>query len=191
MRGSKVAWALTLAFVGALSGDAWMNSRVPRAEAESAPRLSIRSPAFSDGGRIPRQYTCDGADSSPPVEWTGAPEKTRTFALVCNDPDAPRGDWVHWVVFDLPATSKGLPENAAPNGREKLAGSGTQGRNDFGKIGWGGPCPPSGSHRYTFRLYALDTELGLAPEATREQLVKAMQGHVLAQAQMTASYARE
>jgi len=191
MRGSKVAWVLRLVLAAALFGDAWMTAGVPPAEAESAPRLSIRSSAFSEGGRIPRQYTCDGADSSPPVEWTGVPEKTRTFALVCNDPDAPRGDWVHWVVFDLPATTKGLPENAAPNGREKLAGSGTQGRNDFGKIGWGGPCPPSGSHRYTFRLYALDTELDLAPGTTREELVKAMQGHVLAQAQVTASYARE
>jgi Raf kinase inhibitor-like YbhB/YbcL family protein len=191
MQRSKRAQAIALVLGGSVLCQAWTAVHAPRVEGQEAPRLSVRSTAFDEGGRVPKQYTCDGADVSPPLDWGGAPQKTRTFALVCNDPDAPRGDWVHWVIFDLPAGAKGLPANAGPQGREKLAGSGTQGRNDFGKIGYNGPCPPGGSHRYVFRLYALDAELSLAPGATRAELVKAMQGHILAQAQLTGTYARQ
>jgi Raf kinase inhibitor-like YbhB/YbcL family protein len=150
--------------------------------------MEITSTAFAEEGMIPRRFTCDGEDISPPLSWKGVPEGTKSLALIADDPDAPRKTWVHWVVFNLPAGSSGLPENVPPE--KTLAGGGRQGTSDFGRIGYGGPCPPSGTHRYFFKLYALDAELGLAPGVTREELLQAMAGHVLAEAHLMGRYRR-
>ena len=150
--------------------------------------MEIKSSAFGSGEMIPVKYTCDGSDFSPPLEWTAGPAGTKSFALICDDPDAPMGTWVHWVVYDIPPTTAMLAEGIT---REReLTGGGTQGINDFRKIGYGGPCPPGGTHRYFFRLYALDTLLGLKPGITKDQLLKAMKGHILAEAQLMGTYRR-
>jgi Raf kinase inhibitor-like YbhB/YbcL family protein len=150
--------------------------------------IKIKSPAFVPGGKIPAKYTCDGMDISPPLTWTSGPEGTKTFALICDDPDAPMGTWVHWVLFNLPADITEFRENVPPE-REFENGA-KQGINDFRKIGYGGPCPPSGVHRYFFKLYALDTEIYLEAGATKAKLLKAMEGHVLAEGQLMGRYER-
>ena len=119
--------------------------------------MKVESPAFQDGGFIPEMYTCDGEDVSPPLNWGPSPEGIVTWALVCDDPDAPMGTWVHWVVYDLPADVLGLSEDVLPE--KELENGGKQGVNDFQKIGYGGPCPPIGEHRYFFKVYALDVGL--------------------------------
>jgi Raf kinase inhibitor-like YbhB/YbcL family protein len=150
--------------------------------------MEIKSSAFGSGEMIAAKYTCDGADFSPPLEWTGSPAGTKSFALICDDPDAPMGTWVHWVIYDIPPTATMLAEGIT---REKdLPGGGTQGINDFRKIGYGGPCPPGGTHRYFFKLYALDTLLGLKPGITKDQLLTAMRGHILVEAQIMGTYRR-
>lgn len=150
--------------------------------------LKIKSPAFVPGGKIPAKYTCDGMDISPPLSWTSEPEGTRTFALICDDPDAPMGTWIHWVLFNLPADITELRENIPPE-RELESGA-KQGINDFRKIGYGGPCPPGGVHRYFFKLYALDTEINLEAGARKEELLKAMEAHILAEGQLMGRYER-
>lgn len=150
--------------------------------------IKITTRAFVPGGKIPGKYTCDGLDVSPPLAWTSVPEGTKTFALICDDPDAPMGTWVHWVLFNLPADIQELPENIPPE-RELESGA-KQGMNDFRKIGYGGPCPPGGTHRYYFKLYALDTELDLEVGATKRELLKAMEGHILAEGQLMGRYER-
>ena len=133
--------------------------------------MRLTSDAFDDGGTIPRRHTCDGEDVSPALSWEGAPDGTASFALVVHDPDAPRGDWVHWVIYDIPGHLTGLPEKAGPAERLDHLGEAVQGTNDFGRIGWGGPCPPPGKpHRYVFTLTALDAPLGLEPAADRENV---------------------
>lgn len=149
--------------------------------------IQIQSSAFSEGGAIPKQYTCDGKDISPPLSWTGVPEGAKSLALICDDPDAPRKTWVHWVLFDLPAGTKGLSEGVTA--RESAEG-GTHGVNDFRKLGYGGPCPPSGTHRYLFKLYALDSDLKLPAGATKDQVVRAMEGHILGEGTLTGKYSR-
>jgi Raf kinase inhibitor-like YbhB/YbcL family protein len=150
--------------------------------------LDLRSSAFSDGGRIPSKYTCDGKDTSPPLSWTGIPAGGKCLALTCDDPDAPRGLWVHWVVFDLPPSATGLPEGVPAT--PEISGGGRQGKNDFGKIGYGGPCPPSGTHRYVFTLYALDSTLGLPAGTTRQDLLAATRNRALGEATLTGIYSR-
>lgn len=150
--------------------------------------LELRSPEFSEGSRIPSKYTCDGKDASPPLSWTGIPAGGKSLALTCDDPDAPAGLWVHWVVFDLPPTATGLPEGVPAT--PEISGGGRQGKNDFRKIGYGGPCPPGGTHRYVFTLYALDSTLGLAAGATRQDLLAAMRDHALGEATLTGTYSR-
>ena len=150
--------------------------------------IIIKSPAFVPGGKIPGKYTCDGMDISPPLTWTSGPEGTKTFALICDDPDAPMGTWVHWVLFNLPADITEFRENVPPE-RELESGA-KQGMNDFRKIGYGGPCPPGGVHRYFFKLYALDTEINLEAGATKAELLKAMEGHILAEGQIIGRYER-
>ena len=152
--------------------------------------LTISSPSFRPSGRIPPEHTCEGADHSPPLEWEGAPDGTRSFALIVDDPDAPdpqapKRTWVHWVVVDLPATSSGVRANASGEGMPDGA---REGRNDWGAVGWGGPCPPVGRHRYFFKLYALDTVLFDLVEPTKAELERAMDGHVLAQAEVVGTY---
>jgi Raf kinase inhibitor-like YbhB/YbcL family protein len=151
--------------------------------------FTIRSTAIEAGGSIARVYTCDGRDISPPLRWDNVPEGTRSFALICDDPDAPMGTWVHWVVYGIPAGTRQLPEGVPAS--EQLSDGTVQGRNDFGKIGYGGPCPPRGKpHRYFFRLYALDEVLSLAPGLSKKALLKATEAHVLAQAEMFGTYGR-
>ena len=150
--------------------------------------LELRSPAFSDGGRIPPKHTCDGDDVSPRLSWTRIPAGAKSLALVCEDPDAPSGLWVHWVVFDLPPSATGLPEGVPPT--PEIPGGGRQGKNDFRKTGYGGPCPPRGTHRYVFTLYALDAMLGLDSGATRQDLVKAVRNRRLGTATLTGTYSR-
>lgn len=150
--------------------------------------IKIKSPAFVPGGKIPGKYTCDGMDISPPLAWTSGPEGTKTFALICDDPDAPMGTWVHWVLFNLPAEIIELRENVLPE--RGLESGAKQGMNDFRKIGYGGPCPPGGTHRYYFKLYALDTEINLETGATKSELLKAMEGHILAEGQLMGKYER-
>lgn len=150
--------------------------------------IKITSTAFEEGGMIPRKYTCDGADVSPPLAWTGVPEGAKTISLISDDPDAPMGTWVHWVLFNLPAAEKGLPEAVPPD--KELKNGAKQGRNDFRRIGYGGPCPPGGTHRYFFKLYALDAILNLPAGATKAELLKAMEGHILAHGQLMGKYRR-
>lgn len=151
--------------------------------------IQLTSAAFNEGDTIPRQYTADGKDVSPPLRWTDPPAGTKSFALICDDPDAPRGTWVHWVLFNLPADRRTLDE-AVPT-QPELADGVRQGKNDFRKIGYGGPAPPAGKpHRYFFHLYALDTVLDLAAGATKDQLVAAMKGHTLAGGDLMGRYGR-
>jgi Raf kinase inhibitor-like YbhB/YbcL family protein len=151
--------------------------------------LQITSPAFADGERIPVKHTADGDDVSPELRWGGLPPNTQSIALVCEDPDAPRGIWTHWVLFNLPADKTMLAEGVST---EKELPDGTrQGNNDFGKIGYGGPSPPKGKpHRYHFKLYALDTKFNLSAGATRQQLLDAIKGHVVAEGQLMGQYGR-
>jgi Raf kinase inhibitor-like YbhB/YbcL family protein len=150
--------------------------------------IKITSTAFDEGSMIPRSYTCDGEDVSPPLAWTGVPEGTKSLALICDDPDAPVGTWVHWVLFNLPADINGLPANVPPD--KVIENGGRHGMNDFRKFGYGGPCPPGGTHRYYFKLYALDAEINLDAGINKAQLVKAMEGHILAQGQLMGRYKR-
>jgi len=150
--------------------------------------MEIKSSAFKNEDMISEQYTCDGKDISPPLQWSGAPADTKSFALISDDPDASVGTWVHWVIFNIPATVGGLPENVS--GQKEIPGLGKNGKNSWQRLGYGGPCPPSGTHRYYFKLYALDALLNLNPGATKEELLKAMKGHVLAEAQVMGKYKR-
>ena len=152
-------------------------------------KLTIESTAFTEGGMIPVQYTCDGKNVSPPLRWGDPPEGTGSFALIGDDPDAPAGTWVHWVVYNIPADVRELPENIPSS--EKLPDGTVQGMTDFRSIGYGGPCPPSGTHRYYFKLYALDTMLDLKPGATKQQLLNAMKAHIRAQGELMGRYARQ
>ncbi|MCH7558562.1 MAG: YbhB/YbcL family Raf kinase inhibitor-like protein [Planctomycetes bacterium] len=151
--------------------------------------IKITSSAFEDGGLIPAKYTCDGADVSPPLQWDAVPEGTKSIALICDDPDAPMGTWVHWVLFNLPSDAKELAENIPTE--ETLPNGAKQGVNDFGRIGYGGPCPPGGTHRYFFKIYALDTEVGLQAGADKRRLLKTMEGHILGQDQLIGKYKRQ
>ena len=152
--------------------------------------LNLKSPAFSDGFPIPVDYTGDGANVSPPLAWSDPPEGTKSFALVCDDPDAPHGAFTHWVLFNLPAATRELAPDVRPD--FTLPSGGRQGINDFGRIGYGGPAPPPGpAHRYFFKLYALDSVLGLAPGATKQQLLDAMQGRQLAEGRLVGAYGRQ
>jgi Raf kinase inhibitor-like YbhB/YbcL family protein len=157
--------------------------------------LQIESDAFKDGQMIPEKYTCSGKNVSPELKWKGAPAKTKTFALICDDPDAPSQIWVHWVIYNIPV-EKVLPGNAYellenfPRDA-KLTNGIQQGTNDSKKIGYDGPCPPSGIHRYYFKLYALDCVLDLPSGVMKSQLEKAMKGHVLAWTQMMGTYTKE
>jgi Raf kinase inhibitor-like YbhB/YbcL family protein len=155
--------------------------------------LTIRSPAFSDGGEIPRAHTCEGADRSPPLAFSGVPAGAKSLALIVDDPDAPdprapKMVWVHWVLHDLPPGTAVLAEGV----READLPAGTRlSRTDYGKTGWGGPCPPIGRHRYFFKLYALDAVLGPLGEDSKAGLLAAMQGHVLEEAQLMGTYQKQ
>jgi len=150
--------------------------------------INVTSTAFKEGAMIPKRYSCDGDDVSPDLAWTGVPEGARTLALICDDPDAPMGTWVHWVLFNIPPDVTSLP--AEVPSQKTLSNGARHGKNDFGKFGYGGPCPPGGTHRYYFKLYALDTAINLESGITKAQLVDAMQGHILAEGQLMGKYKR-
>ena len=153
-------------------------------------KLDIKSMAFGEGNSIPKQYTCDGADISPQLSWSQPPEGTGSMVLICDDPDAPMGTWVHWVLYGLSPDTLEISENI-PDDKEVLGGA-KHGVNDFHKYGYGGPCPPGGTHRYFFKLYAVDTEVvDLDPDATKDEVLVAIKGHVLAEGQLMGRYSRQ
>jgi hypothetical protein len=174
-------FCLAFAWILANSGPAQTMGKTP---------MQLTSTALTEGQPIPAEYTCEGKNVSPPLQWTGAPANTRSLALIVDDPDAPVGLWVHWVLYNLPAGTKELPENASRN--PSTLGGAAQGINDFKRSGYGGPCPPPGKpHRYFFRLYALDAELQIKRDPTKKDVEKAMQGHILAQGQLMGTYKRK
>ena len=146
-------------------------------------RMKITSSAFQEGGNIPSKFTCDGSDTSPPLQITGVPSEAKTLVLIADDPDAPSGLFTHWLVWNIPPQTNSIAEGGAAKG--------VQGTNDFGKSGYGGPCPPSGAHHYAFKVFALDRELDLRSGAKRSQLDAAMKGHVIAQGELIGRYARK
>jgi hypothetical protein len=144
--------------------------------------MELTSPAFTQQSTIPSKFTCDDQDISPELNWTDPPEGTESFVLIADDPDAPNGDWVHWVLYNIPADTHSIAENSSV---------GTEGNNSWPKLGYGGPCPPSGVHRYFFKLYALDTTLALNVGATKEDVLNLVDGHVLGQAELMGTYERK
>jgi Raf kinase inhibitor-like YbhB/YbcL family protein len=153
-----------------------------------AVELDIRSSAFGEGELIPEKYTCDGEDVSPPLSWTRPPKETKSIVLICDDPDAPMGTWVHWVLFGLSPDTLELAEGISHE-REVLGGA-KHGLNDFRKYGYGGPCPPGGTHRYFFKLYAVDTHINLNAGATKNEVLNAIKGHILAEGKLMGRYSR-
>jgi Raf kinase inhibitor-like YbhB/YbcL family protein len=150
--------------------------------------FKLSSPAFKEGEPIPRQYTCDGVNVSPGLEWIAVPKTAKTITIIADDPDAPSGTFTHWVLYNLPSETMGMIENVPAT--ENLKSGGNQGENDFEKVGYGGPCPPSGTHRYFFKIYALDDELPLKAGAKKAEVEKAMEGHIVGQAQLMGTYKR-
>jgi Raf kinase inhibitor-like YbhB/YbcL family protein len=156
---------------------------------EAAMNIQITSIAFAEGRPIPQKHAFENQDLSPALQWSGVPPAAKSLALICDDPDAPMGTWVHWVIYDLPPTATGLAEGVAKS--PELPDGAKQGVNDYKKIGYGGPCPPPGKpHRYFFKLYALDAVTGLKPGATKKDLLKAMAGHILAEGQLMGTFQR-
>ncbi|AQT70103.1 putative kinase inhibitor protein [Anaerohalosphaera lusitana] len=156
---------------------------------ESEMTIEITSPAFEEGQSIPARYTDDGVNISPPLNWKGLPEEAKSLAIIADDPDAPAKTWVHWVVYNISPESSGLDEGMAKD--EKMPDGTMQGMTDFGSVGYGGPAPPSGTHRYFFKIYALDKKLDMSPGAAKDELLKAMGGHIIAQGQLMGTYSRE
>ena len=155
---------------------------------ETKMSIQIISTAFTEGGMIPKIYTCEGKDISPPLTWSNLPDGTKSIALINDDPDAPMGTWVYWVVYNIPSSETGL-KGGIPS--EKVLTNGTkQGTTDFRRVGYGGPCPPSSTHRYFFKIYALDIMLELEPGVTKGQLLTAMEGHILGTCQLIGKYKR-
>jgi Raf kinase inhibitor-like YbhB/YbcL family protein len=150
--------------------------------------LKVTSTAFEEGDLIPAFYTCDGRDVSPPLSWTGGPERTVSYGLLCDDPDAPVGDWVHWLVFNLPKTVTSLKEAIAPT--DTIVEGAVQATNSWNRVGYGGPCPPSGTHRYFFKVYALDARLSLNARAVKRDFLRAIEGHILAEGTLMGKYHR-
>jgi hypothetical protein len=150
--------------------------------------MEIQSSAFREGETIPSKYTCDNLDLSPPIEWSKGPEGTKSYALICDDPDAPGGTWVHWVIYNIPDSIQELSENVPK--LESLSNGARQGKSDFGSIGYGGPCPPGGTHRYYFKIYALDFILDYKPVITKKELLRAIEKHILDEGQLMGRYKR-
>ena len=156
----------------------------------TAMTIKITSSSFAEGQSIPSKYTCDDENLSPPLNWDHVPEAAKSLALICDDPDAPAGTWVHWVLYDLPETTREISEGVET--KQELPNGAKQGRNDFKQIGYGGPCPPKGqSHRYYFKLYALDNKLGLNSGMTDREVRDAMKGHILGEGSLMGSYKRK
>ena len=145
--------------------------------------MKLTSSAFAHNGQMPSEFTCDGSDLSPPLSISDIPQSAKSLVLICDDPDAPVGTWDHWAVFNIPASAKEIPKGTEPQG--------TSGKNSWGRTGYGGPCPPSGTHRYFFKLYALDATLNLPSGSTKKQIEAAMHGHILAKAELVGLYKRK
>ncbi len=196
---AKSAWPASGRIAGIISGlfalavedgsiPARETNRPPEPEKQTM-KLQLTSSAFSEGQAIPVLHTCQGRDTSPPLKWSGVPANAKSLALIADDPDAPVGTWVHWVLYDLPPVTTELAENVERS--QYLPGGAKQGINDFKRLGYGGPCPPPGKpHRYYFKLYALDRVTDLKPGATKQELLKVMEGHVLAEGQLMGTYQR-
>jgi Raf kinase inhibitor-like YbhB/YbcL family protein len=184
--------SLIAVLAGALVGAGGWPVRGSWENREAIMTLTLTSTAFTAGGEIPKKYTCDGDDTSPPLTWSGTPDGTQSFVLIVDDPDAPdpkapQRTWVHWVLYDIPPAATSLPEGAKSGNLPK----GTkEGRNDWKRTGYGGPCPPTGRHRYFHKLYALDNTLPEMKGPTKQDLEKAMSGHVLAKAELIGTYQR-
>ena len=185
---TKRLFAFLLVF-GVAAAIAQENKTMEKSQTGKETKFVLTSSAFEEGAMIPKVYTCDSTDISPELSWSGAPEGTKSFALIADDPDAPSKTWVHWVAYNIdPAVSKlkeGIESKEIPDSTIH------QGVSDFGKFGYGGPCPPSGVHRYFFKLYALDTMLELKGKVTKADLLDAIEGHVLAETQLMGKYTRE
>lgn len=160
----------------------------PTVDSEQNELLELTSTAFGPGEPIPGKYTCDGEDISPPLQWGEPPLGAQSFALIVDDPDAPMRIWVHWLLYNLPVDSRTLPEAVPPDAR--LPNGSRHGQNSWSQLRYGGPCPPSGTHHYVFKLYALDAVLDLEAGASKKQLLQAMEGHILAQGELTGTYSR-
>lgn len=183
---TRIVSVFLMAFVVAAS-----SGRAARLTAAGRPTMSfaVKSSAFGSGAEIPKKFTCEGPDLSPALEWSGAPQGTAGFALIADDPDAPAGTWVHWVIWNLPANANSLPEGIPRS--EQLNTGARQGKNDFRKVGYNGPCPPAGKpHRYFFRLYALDRNVELSAGSSRSDLDAAIKGHILAQTEYMGTFRR-
>ena len=179
---------LTILLSGGCKIKASQNSSTDTTTMKSS--LTIHSSAFQQDSAIPQRFTCQGDNISPAFQWSGAPSGTQSFALVCEDPDAPHGTFYHWVMYNIPATEHGLAENIEK--RDRLANGTRQGVNSFQQMGYGGPCPPPGNpHRYYFKLFALDTQINIPGEATRDELMSAIQGHVLAEGETMGTYQKK
>jgi Raf kinase inhibitor-like YbhB/YbcL family protein len=152
--------------------------------------LEMTSDAFANGQSIPVKHSCKGKNISPALAWNEPPAGTQSFALILDDPDAPMGTWVHWVLFNIPANTRNLPEDFPITGKNADPNAVYVGKNSWGDLRYGGPCPPSGTHRYYFKLYALNTTIRLSPGATKEQVLKEMQGHILAQAELMGTFSK-
>ena len=182
-RVSTITIMLALAFT-ACSHDSGPTSKITTVPALD---LELTSVGFLEGQEIPDRYTCDGENASPPLRWSGAPNSTKSFALICDDPDAPAGTWVHWVIFNIPSTATELGEP----GTVGIPDAAVQGMNDFGRTGYGGPCPPGRTpHRYVFTVYALNSELKLTEGATKKDVIAAIQGHIVGEGRLTGVYLR-
>jgi Raf kinase inhibitor-like YbhB/YbcL family protein len=179
---------LLLIAVGIMGGSVCAKNENTKKGAKKMTTITVTSQAFKHMQPIPQQYTCDGADISPPLSWSGVPPAAKSIALICDDPDAPAGTWVHWVVYDLPPATDSLLENVPKT--DTLAGGGKQGKTDFNRVGWNGPCPPGGTHRYFLKIYALDIMLNLPAGKTKPTVEKAMKGHILAQGELVGTYTR-
>ncbi len=158
-------------------------------ESASVQTLTVQSKAFHQNHKIPSRFTCDGDDVSPDLAWSNVPKGTESYVVIVDDPDAPKGTWVHWVVYNIPLPVTNLPQGLPHE--EMLANGELQGMTDFGRVGYGGPCPPSGTHRYFFKVYALDTMLDFKAGASKSEVEAAMTGHILAQGELMGKYQRK
>jgi Raf kinase inhibitor-like YbhB/YbcL family protein len=184
VKRTAILIALVLAVACAEKGE---RPKDDRKEGGTAVQMQLTSKAFSEGGMIPRPYTCDGDDVAPQLAWENVPEGTKSFVLIMDDPDAPVGTWDHWIVYNIPDTVASLPDGAS---KDKMLRGGIEGVNSWGRTNWGGPCPPGGTHRYIFKLYALDTMLEPGDKPKKRDIEKAMEGHMLGQAQLMGRYKR-
>jgi hypothetical protein len=164
------------------------SNAAPTSEVDMA--LELKSDAFVNGQSIPAKYSCTGKNISPALTWSEPPAGTQSFALIVDDPDAPMGTWVHWVLYNIKPDRRSLQEDLPVTGKNIDPNAVFVGKNSSGKIGYDGPCPPSGTHRYYFRLYALDTTIGLLPGATRDKILKEMEGHILAQGELMGTFSK-